>query len=118
MPNRVKLLNAQGAGVTGAAYKIGTGIFPYTIRIRGGITLGGGAAGTKGISVETSEDNVNWARDFGHIGGENFTEVEIGELIDLPDKTIAYISHNALWIRALTGSSMVGLATVELSMSR
>lgn len=121
MPSRVKLLNAQAAGVTGPTIKIGMGQPSYVIRVQGGFTLGGGAAGTQGVNIETSpDDGVTWVRDVGMVGGENVTETstEVAELVDLPDKTVAYIEHYAKHIRARTGSGMVGSATVWMEMER
>lgn len=116
MASKVKLLSAAAASTTGTAFKIGTGQQPYTILIRGGFGLGGGVAGTKGVHIETSDDNTNWFRDIGVMGGVNLTEATTGELTDLPDQTIAIIQHHASWIRAVTGSGMTGAATVEVEM--
>jgi hypothetical protein len=136
MPSRVKLLDAGIAGSTGTPFKIGMGAPPYVIRVVGGYTNGSGAAGTNGVSIETSPDfkapvdinnpfptamqiaSANWNREIGHVGGENETETELGELKDLHDKAIAYITHYALWIRAKLGANAVGTATVYLEMNR
>lgn len=120
MPSRVKLLDTQAAGVTGASLKIGMGQAPYVIRVDGGFTLGGGSAGTNGVIIETSpDDGTTWDVDFGDFGGTGTTsETEERTLQDLPSGTIAFIRHYAKHIRARTGANMVGTATVRLEMGR
>lgn len=118
MASRVKLLNAAAPGTTGLAFKIGTGKQPYSIRVRGGFTFGTGTS-TSGVSIETSPDGgTSWDRAFGTIGGENETETLTIELVDLHDKTNAYISYYVQHIRAIFGSLATGTATVYLEMAR
>lgn len=136
MPSRVKLLDEAIPNFVGTPFKIGMGAPPYVIRVVGGFTNGSGAAGTNGVSIESSPDlnpqfdpdhpfpttavinAANWAREIGHVGGENETETELGELKDLHDKAIAYITHYTKWIRARLGANATGTATVYLEMSR
>ena len=126
MPSRVKLLNAAAPGTTGTPFKIGMGQPPYSIRVIGGFTNGAGSAGTNGVSIESSPNlspadpfptaaeiaAAAWNREIGIIGGENETETQTGEAIDLHDKAIVIIQHYTQWIRAKTGANMVGAATV------
>jgi len=120
MASRVKLLDARLAGVTGLAFHNGMGQPPYTLETRGGYTLGGGAAGLNGVNIQISNDNINWQRGIGLVGGENFTEATtaVQELVDLPNLSVVAIQQYHKYIRATTGSSMVGSATVVLQHPR
>ena len=119
MPSRVKLLDGAAAGTTGAAFKIGMGAPPYSIRVIGGFSNGAGAAGTNGINIETSpDDGTTWNRAIGQVGGENETETVLGELVDLHDKANAFIQYYCKHIRAVLGANAVGTATVYLEMPR
>lgn len=126
MPSRTKLLNAAAPGATGASFRIGQGQPPYVIRVIGGYTNGAGAAGTNGVSIETSPDKndqmsdavANWNRAIGTVGGENETEVQTGELVDLHDKANAFIPYYCKFIRAKLGANAVGTATVFIEMAR
>jgi len=120
MPAKIKLLNAAPASTTGATIEVGTGMPPVTFRTDGGYTLGGGAAGTKGVSIQGSMDGgVTWGGLMGVVGGDNITDATTAQLNDLPDKTYAsvpyYPGHK---VRAITGSGMVGVATVYMEFSR
>jgi hypothetical protein len=120
MPSRVKLLNAAAAGFTGTVFKSGMSGLPYSIYTQGGYGLGGGAAGTQGVNIEVSHDNVQWERGIGVVGGENYTEATstVQELVDLPDKTVAYIQQHHTYIRAKTGSGLTGSATCYFEAAR
>lgn len=120
MPSRVKLLATAAAGVTGTAFKNGMGQPPYTIYTRGGYTLGGGAAGANGVNIEVSDDGTNWMRGIGLVGGQNFTEASTTtqELVDIPNLSVVDIQQYHKYIRAVTGASMVGSATVILEHPR
>lgn len=118
MASRVKLLNAATPGTVGPTIHIGVGMPPYTIEVQGGFTAGAGA----GVNIEISADGTNFHRAMGKIGGENTTEAEVAELVDLADKTIASIDYYVKYIRALAGGGMVIVpgvgATVYLQMPR
>ena len=119
MPSRVKLLNVAAAGATGTTFKIGIGQPPYSIRVIGGFTNGTGAVGTNGVNIETSPDNgTNFNRAIGIVGGENETETQTGEMVDLHDKANCVIQYYCKHIRAKTGSGMIGTATVYVEMGR
>jgi hypothetical protein len=120
MPSRVKLLNAAAPGTTGTRFRIGMGQPPYVIRVHGGFALGGsGNPGDKGVNIETSPDGgTTWAREVGFRGGENETETENGEAVDLSDKAIFIINHYAKHIRGVFGANATGAATVFLEMNR
>lgn len=119
MPSRVKLLNTAAAGTTGSTFKIGMGQPPYSIRVIGGFMNGAGATGTNGVNIETSPDGgTNWNRSIGIIGGENETETQTGEMVDLHDKANCIIQYYCQHIRAQTGANIVGTATVYVEMGR
>lgn len=120
MPTIVKLLDGAAAGVTGLSFKNGTGQPPYTLYTRGGYTLGGGAAGTNGVNIEVSDNDVDWARGIGVVGGENYTEAAttIQELVDIPAKSVIAIQQHHQFIRAVNGAGLVGTSTVVLEHPR
>lgn len=120
MPSRVKLLNAAAPGTTGTTFKNGMGQPPYTLYTRGGYSLGGGSTGANGINIEVSDDDSNWMRGIGIVGGENYTEAAttIQELVDIPDKSVIMIQQYHKYIRAVSGASMTGAATVVLEHPR
>ena len=123
MAGLVRLLAAKPAGTTGLGIRIGMAQPPISIRTQGGYTLGGGAAGTQGVHIESSYDSTNgvdgtWSREIGTKGGPLDTEVQVGELTDLPDGETAIITHTQRWIRGVTGSTMGGLATAFMEFPR
>src|SRR5689334_7026530 len=133
MPSRVKLLTTAAAGTTGTPFRIGTGAPPYSIRTIGGYTNGTGSVGTNGVSIETSPDltpadqsaptaaeiaAATWDRAIGIVGGQNETETQTGEFVDLHADANCVMQYYARWIRAKTGSNMTGTATVYLEMVR
>ena len=132
MPSRVKLLNGVAGGTTGTPFKIGMGQPPYTIRVWGGFTNGGGTAGTNGVNIQTSPNlspagpfptaaeiaAAQWDITIAEIGGENETETQTGELKDLHDKANCMIKYYCKWIRAVAGANLVGTAFVTFENGR
>jgi hypothetical protein len=119
MPNLVKLLNAANANTTGQGIKIANSKQPFTIRTSGGYALGGGAAGTKGVQIQSSVDSTNgidgnWFMEEGQLGGPNVTEAApaANDLIDIPNLSIIRIDKPMKWIRAVA-NTFTGTATVE-----
>lgn len=130
MASRVKLLNAAEAGTTGTPFKIGMGQPPYSIKTTGTYTNGAGAAGTNGVTVEVSPDlqhdyhdpnnpfptaaeiaAATWIHAVGTVGGDNESETQVGELLDLHTKANCFIPSYSMWIRARAGANIVGTAT-------
>ena len=133
MPSRVKLLSAATPGTTGSPFRMGMGQPPYSIRTIGGYTNGAGTAGTNGVSIETSPDftpanpaaptaaeiaAATWDRAIGIVGGQNETETQTGEFVDLHADANCVMQYYARWFRAKFGSSATGTATVYLEMPR
>lgn len=108
MASRVKLLNAVTGSATGTSFKNGTAKPPYTLTFRGGYT------GT-GVNIEFSDDNVNWVRGMGELGG--LTPVEgpnsPQELTAIPSDAVAIVNAYTRWIRA-NAVAITGNATVVM----
>ena len=125
MANKVKLVNAQAAGVVGTGYRFDMARPPYTLRCSGGYTTGVGQAGTNGIKIESSNDSTTgldgtWIQEVGVVGGANYTEQSTSaqDCVDLPDQTIVKIDHHCKWLRASTGANLGGTATVTAETDR